>query len=84
MKSNNQTYHVRIPHANRISYVHFPHEQAIHPPETELHKLHTLLFQMIGQGRVNALRQIPQRLDLSVNSGLSINVIILDAVEQFC
>jgi hypothetical protein len=83
-KHNSKTYHVRIPHANRISYAHFPHEQTVHPPETKLHEFHTLLFQMIGQGRVNALRQIPQCSNLSVNSRLGVDIIVLDAVKQFC
>lgn len=51
-------YHVRIPHANRVLDAHFPHEQAIHPSEAELHELYTFLFEVFGKGRINAYSQV--------------------------
>lgn len=50
-ESKMETYEVGVPHADGILHADFPHEQAIHPPEGELHELHVLRLQMCCQRR---------------------------------
>ena len=37
-------YQIRVPHSNGILNAYFAHEEAIHPPERELHELDVLGF----------------------------------------
>ena len=73
---------ISIPHPNRILNRDLPHQQTIHPPEAKLHEFHTLSFQMFRQPDINPGREVAQSVDLTHDTRLSKDVIILNAVQQ--
>ena len=44
-----RTHQIGIPHPNGILHADLAHQQAVHPPERELHELDVLGFQMRRQ-----------------------------------
>jgi len=72
------TYNICIPHSNDVSDSKFPHEQTIHPPETELDELYALLVEMVCERGVNAGYQFAEGGDHSLDSGLGEDVIVLE------
>ena len=54
------SYHVSIPHPNRVPNTYFPHEQAIHPTETELNKFNSFLLKVLRKSAINSRSQVTQ------------------------
>jgi hypothetical protein len=76
------TYQIRVPHPDCILDADLAHQEAVHPSETELDKVDLLVLQVLGEVRVDARRQVPQRGHLSLDARLGHDVVVLDAVQQ--
>jgi hypothetical protein len=76
------TNQISVPHADGVFDADFSHQETVHPAKTELNKLDTLLFQVLGQIAIDTRCEITEGSNLALNAGLSHNVVILDAIEQ--
>lgn len=75
--------HIRVPHPDRAVNADFPHEEAIHPTEGELHKLDSLILEMLRETGVDSHCQVSKCADLADNARLGEDVVVLDAIEEF-
>ncbi|KAL3952957.1 hypothetical protein ACCO45_012900 [Purpureocillium lilacinum] len=71
-----------VPHADGVLDADLSHQQAVHPAEAKLDKLHALLLQVLGQRRVDARREVAQGAHLALYPRLRHDVVVLDSVEE--
>ena len=77
------TCEVGIPHADRVPHTDLAHEEAVHPPETELDELDAFSFHVLRQRTIYPRRQIAESSYLALDTWLRVNVVILDSFQQF-
>ena len=77
-----KTYHIRVPHADRVLDAQLAHEHAVHPPEAKLYKLDAILHQVRRERLVYSRDQLAERRNLPLDAGLRVDVVVLDPVQQ--
>lgn len=76
--------HIRIPHPDRVLHANLPHQHTIHPSKAELDKLDALVSQVFCERDVDPLNKVAESGYLALDARLGVDVVVLDAVEEFC
>lgn len=76
------SHHVSVPHPDGVLDAYLPHEETVHPPEAELYELDVFFLHVLDKALVYPRGKVSQRSNLALNSWLSNDVVILDAIEQ--
>jgi hypothetical protein len=71
---------VRVPQADDEAEAQLPHEQAIHPAESELYKLQPLCVEVRVQLFIHAVDELLEFEDHALDAGLREGVVVLDPV----
>ena len=77
-------YKIRIPHPYCVLDTDLAHQKAIHPSEAELNELDSFPLHVLGQCAVNPCGEITQSSHLPLYARLSMNIIVLNAIEKLC
>ena len=76
------TSQICVPHADYVLDVDFSHEETVHPAETELDEFDAFVFEVFGESCVYTGCEVVQGPDLSLDTGLSDNVVVFNTIEE--
>jgi len=79
-ETERKTYQIGIPHPHRVLHANLAHQQAVHPPERELHKLDALRGEVLRERRVDARDELRHALYAALDTWLCRDVILWDLV----
>ena len=75
-------HQIGIPHPHGILHADLAHQQAVHPPKRELHKLDALRGEVLGERRVDARDKLRHALHAALDARLRGDVVFWNPVEQ--
>ena len=81
-KGKRHAHQIGIPHPHSILHADLAHQEAVHPPKRELHKLDALRGEVLGERRVDACDKLRHALHAALDARLRGDVVFWDPVEQ--